>query len=223
MRARALRTAAWTMLAAVVVLGARSLGYALAPGPTPLSLELQRSAGGPRLIVVVAVALGLALVLSAGVVGIAALAVRERAALEPAGLEAPPRLRPLRLAARYAVLFTVTCASFALLESYLHWRAGLGWHGLHCLVGPMHRDAIPLLAALSLVGVALLAALEHLVAWAGRTLARLGARRLRVRARTGRLAPRSSVRHSLSPCSGIRVRGPPGRFASRAARAALVN
>jgi hypothetical protein len=204
------------MLAAVIVLGTRSLGYALAPRPTPLSLELQRSAGGPRLVVVVAVALGLALVLSAGVVGIAALAVRERAALEPAAVEAPPQLRPLHLAARYAALFTVTCASFALLESYLHWRAGLDWHGLHCLVGPMHRDAIPLLAALSLVGVALFAALEHLVAWARRTLARLSARHIRARGRTVRLAPRSTARHALSPGGGIRVRGPP--VGSRVAR-----
>ena len=53
------------------------------------------------------------------------------------------------------------------------WRAGLGWHGLHCLVGPVHRDAIPLLAALSLVAVALFAAVEHLLGWMRRTLARL--------------------------------------------------
>ena len=33
-----------------------------------------------------------------------------------------------------------------MLESTIHWREGLGWHGLHCLLGPVHRDAIPILA-----------------------------------------------------------------------------
>ena len=40
--------------------------------------------------------------------------------------------------------------AFAMFESYLHWRAGIGFHGLSCLVGPVHRNAIPLLAALAL-------------------------------------------------------------------------
>jgi hypothetical protein len=221
--ARAIRTAVWTAITAVVVLGARSLGYALAPQVTPLSLELQHSAGGPRLVVVVAVAVGIALGLSVGILGIAALAVRERAALESAGAETPPRLRLLRLAARYGALLTVTCAGFALLESYVHWRAGLGWHGLHCLVGPMHRDAIPLLAALSLVGVALFAAVEHLVGWARRTLARLGVRRVRVGARTVPLPLRRTTPHARPLGGAVRVRGPPDWFASRAARAAVMN
>src|SRR5207248_1466567 len=117
--------------------------------------------------------LGLALAAATAVLGLAWLAVRERVALAPRPVVSPPRLRPVRLAVRYAVLLATTCGAFALLESYLHWRAGLGWHGLHCLVGPVHRDAIPLLAALSLVAVALFAAVEHLLAWMRRTLALL--------------------------------------------------
>jgi hypothetical protein len=210
-RSRAIRTAAWLAMAGVVVLGARTLGYALAPNATVLTLQLEQSVGGPRLVVVVAVAVGLALAISAAVVGLAALAVRERATLEPTTADSLPQLRPLRLAARYVALFVITCASFTLLESYIHWRAGLGWHGLHCLIGPMHRDAIPLLAALSLVGVALFAAVEHLLAWARRTVARLSAPRVRARARPRRRSPRSVPLHARSLGGNVQARGPPIR------------
>ena len=71
------------------------------------------------------------------------VAVRERLALEPRRVPSAGR-RSVRLAARAVGLFARELASSSrLLESYLHWRAGLGWHGLHCLVGPVHRDALP--------------------------------------------------------------------------------
>jgi hypothetical protein len=79
------------------------------------------------------------------------------------------------------VLAVVSSLSFALFESTLHWRAGLGWHGLSCLTGPVHRDALPILVALSLVAAAAFAAGEHVVAWLRRTLARLAAVRPLVR------------------------------------------
>jgi hypothetical protein len=60
-----------------------------------------------------------------------------------------------------------------MLEAYVHWRAGLGWHGLHCLTGPVHRDLLPLETGLSLVAAAILAAARHVAAWMRRTLARL--------------------------------------------------
>jgi hypothetical protein len=66
--------------------------------------------------------------------------------------------------------------AFALTESYIHWRAGLGWHGIHCLIGPVHRDVIPILGALSLVAAALVATLEHVLAWMRRVWAALTAR-----------------------------------------------
>jgi hypothetical protein len=70
-------------------------------------------------------------------------------------------------------------SAFAYLESTIHWREGLGWHGLHCLTGQVHRNAIPILGALSLVTAALAAALEHVVAWMRRTLASIaGPRRI---------------------------------------------
>jgi hypothetical protein len=173
MTGRLARSAAWCTAAALVVLVTRTVAYALTPQPTALSLELEHSAGGPRLLVVAVVALGCAAVAALAVVGFAALAVRERLALERSLVLSPPRVRPLRIAARVVLLFVTTAAAFALLESYLHWRAGLGWHGLHCLIGPVHRDALPILAALSLVAGAAIEAVEHLVAWARRTFARL--------------------------------------------------
>jgi hypothetical protein len=195
------------------VLAARALAYALVPGPTPLSLELQRSAGGPHVVLVAVCVLALALALAAAAVGLAYLAVRERLALTRGTVLEPPQLRPLRFAARYVLLFVATSAGFVLLESYLHWRAGLGWHGLHCLAGPVHRDAIPLLAGLSLVAVALAAAIGHLLAWARRTIASLlPCPRLR--------RPRQRRRPAFSPpeparwwaAGALPARGPPGRI-----------
>ena len=163
----------WGAAAGLVVLVARALAYALAPQPGLVPGGLERAAGGPRLALVCACTLALAVGLAAAIVGIAALAVRERLALERARVLEPPRLRPARAAVRFVLLFAVTSSAFALLESFLHWRAGLGWHGLHCLVGPVHRDAIPLLAGLSLVAVAAGEAIGHLLGWARRLIARL--------------------------------------------------
>jgi hypothetical protein len=206
------RLAGWTLAGALVVLGARSLAYALAPVPTVQSIELEQAAGGPRLVVVAAVSLALALVVATAVVALAALAVRERALLERAQA---PRLGLTRLAVRFCVLFVCVCTAFALFESTLHWRAGLGWHGIHCLVGPVHRDAIPLLAAHSLVAVALAAALDHLVAWARRTFARLtGVPRVRVR-RGKHAFPRRVVHAPLWSAAPPSARGPPRLSAVR--------
>jgi hypothetical protein len=154
-----------------VVLTARAVAYALSP--SPLARMLEQQAGGPRLPVVAATTLVAGFVLAVIVVSLAALGVRERALIE--GTEAPP-LRLRRLVGRSIALFGASAAGFAALESYLHWRAGLGWHGLHCLVGPAHRNALPILAALSLFVAAVAAAVEHVVAWMRRVLAALAAR-----------------------------------------------
>jgi hypothetical protein len=210
--ARLIRLGAWGGTAALVVLAARTLAYALAPEPTPLSAELGRSAGGPKLVLVAVGALGIAATLAGAMLGLAALAVRERVALEPASVLSSPRLRPLRLLCRFLVLGLVSSFAFALVESYLHWRAGLGWHGLSCLVGPAHRDAVPLLAGLALIAVALVASVEHLIGWARRTFARLIARVARLRGRIRRRPGPQTV-----PPNGARVggalpaRGPPYR------------
>jgi len=87
------------------------------------------------------------------------------------------RLRLGLLVGRAFALWLITMPAFAYLESAIHWREGLGWHGLHCLLGPVHRNAIPILGALSLVAAALAAALEYVFAWMRRTLARIAAPR----------------------------------------------
>ena len=147
---------------ALLVLVARWLCYALAP-PSLLSTRLQDSTGGPRLVVVTLVSLGLAALLSTLTVSLAALGVRERRRLRPDRVA--PRLRIRRLALNATLLFAASSFTFAMFESYLHWRAGIGFHGLSCLVGPVHRNAIPLLVALALVAAALVEAGSHVLAW----------------------------------------------------------
>jgi hypothetical protein len=166
--ARVIRSCCWLGGFVLVVLCARALAYALSP--SPLAAAFEHRAGGPALPLVTIAALAVGLGLAAAVVALAAVGVRERALLE--GVEAP-RLRLRRLVLRAAVLFAATSLAFALFESYLHWKAGLGWHGLHCLTGPAHRDALPILAGLSLVASALAAALEHVLAWMRRTIERI--------------------------------------------------
>ena len=165
------RVLAWLGVVALVVLGTRTIVYAISP--SPLALELSHQAGGPALPAIAVVAVLLAVGFSAAVVWLAALGVRERRVLETTPVIAEPRLRLRLLVTRALGLWLVTMPAFAYMESYIHWRQGLGWHGLHCLTGPVHRNAIPVLGALSLVAAALAAALEHVVAWMRRTLASL--------------------------------------------------
>ena len=198
------RVALWAGTVALLVLVARWLAYALAP--SPLARVLEHSAGGPSLVTVTLVSLGLAAAASTAVVWLAALGVRERARLRPERVAPTVRLR--RLGLRAVGLYVTSSLAFALFESYLHWRAGIGFHGLACLVGPVHRNAIPLLAALALVAAALAEAAEHLLAWA-----RAVARELR---RRPRLAPVLVVRFASPPAlapalvaARTRSRGPP--------------
>jgi len=169
------RRFAWLGAVILVVLGSRTIAYAISP--SPLAAELSHQAGGPALPVIAVVAVLLAVALSAVIVWLAALGVRERRLLETRPVIGEQRLRLGLLVGRAFVLWLITMPAFAYLESTIHWREGLGWHGLHCLVGPVHRNAIPILGALSLVAAALAAALEHVFAWMRRTLARIAAPR----------------------------------------------
>jgi hypothetical protein len=164
----------WPALVALLVLCARVLAYALAP--SPLARVLERSAGGPSLVTVALVSLGLAATASTLVVWLASLGVRERARLQPERVA--PRLRLRRLGLRAVVLYVASSLAFALFESYLHWRAGLGFHGLSCLVGPVHRNGIPLLAALALIAAALAEAAGHVLAWMRAVVRELRRRRV---------------------------------------------
>ena len=199
----------WLPLAALVVLAARALAYALAPHATVVGDELERQAGGPGLVVTAVAALVGSAAVASAVLWVAALAVRERHLLAGGTGEAPI-LRPLSVLGAALGLFAATSLAFASLESYLHWRAGLGFHGLHCLVGPLHRAALPLLGALSLLAAATEAAARHLLRWMRRTIGMLRARprgRLRPRARP---LPRRADAPARPVLAGLHLaRGPP--------------
>ncbi len=172
-----IRIGIWDALTVLIVLATRWIVYALAPRSVLLEALAHGQAGHDltgALVGIVTVAAGIAI----AVLWLAALAVRERLALEGRRLVETPRLRPGPLAARAGALFLASSFCFAMTESTIHWRAGLGWHGLGCLLGPVHRDAIPILAALSLLTVAVHGAIEHLLAWARRLFAQPAPRRL---------------------------------------------
>jgi hypothetical protein len=168
------RLLVWPAVVALLVLTARWLAYELAP--SPLARVLEHSAGGPSLVIVTLVSLGLTLLASVLVVWLAAVGVRERARLQPERVA--PSLRLRRLGLRAVGLYVASSFAFATFESYLHWRAGIGFHGLSCLAGPVHRNAIPLLAALALAAAALAEAVEHVVAWMRAVVRGLRRRRL---------------------------------------------
>jgi hypothetical protein len=206
--ARLVRSLAWLGLGALVVLSARTLAYALVPGPLAESLEHQ--AGGPRLPEVAVVSTALALASSSAILFLATLGVRERRLLERTPLSKEPSFSSVRFAARAGILFLGTAMACALLESYLHRRAGLGSHGLECLTGQVHRNMLPIVAALSLVAAALFSALEHVVGWMRRTISRLRVDRIRVRSilAPSRRPPRPAP-HSRLLAQALRARGPP--------------
>ena len=108
---------------------------------------------------------------------------------------------------RQAALYVSSSLAFAMFESYLHWRAGIGFHGLSCLVGPVHRNAVPLLAALALAAAALGEVIEHLVAWM-RAVARELRRRRLAPQRFALFAPPSPLTTALVAVQ-TRSRGPP--------------
>jgi hypothetical protein len=204
---RAVRVTTWIGLGALVVLATRSLCYALVPSPE--AQLLSRQAAGPALPTVVAGALFSALVVAALVVWLASMAVRERHLVS--GEPGPaPALDPVRPLVSAGALFVATSLAFAALESYIHLRAGLGFHGLRCLIGPVHRNALPILAALSLLAAALDAAARHLIAWARRTIRLLTARpRAALRRPELPSAPRSFLLPARLSRGGCGARAPP--------------
>ena len=168
------RTLVWLGTASLVILLARAIAYSLAPGPT--ATLLQQRAGGPALPTLVLVSLVLGVSIAAAICWLVSVGVRERALLERRVLAQPAsRLRTGRTLASALALAIATSLVGGLLEAYIHWRAGLGWHGLHCLFGPVHRELIPIDTALSLVAAAVVAGTDHVVAWMRRTIALLGA------------------------------------------------
>ena len=164
------KSAIGLVAATLVVLLARSIAYATEP--TPAARVLERRAGGPSLPLLALVSLLLAASLAVAVCWLAAMAVRERALLKRRPVE---RFAVRRMLAFAMGLALVTSLGGGLLEACLHWRAGLGWHGVHCVFGPVHRDLLPLEFGLSAVAAAVIAAAQHVVAWMRRTFAHLRA------------------------------------------------
>jgi hypothetical protein len=174
MKSRLCGGAVWAVAGALVVLCARWLAYAVVPSPTARLLE--QRAGGPGLPGIALVSLSLGAGIAIAISWLAALGIRERALLEQRVLTAaPPRLRGGRVLAQALALAVSTSLAGGLLEAYIHWRAGLGWHGLHCVLGPVHRDLLPFEGALSFIAAAVLAAGAHVAAWMRRTFALLRA------------------------------------------------
>ena len=158
----------WLGAGALVVLTARTFAYAVEP--TPAARLLEQRAGGPALPLLVLVSLSLAAFIAITVCWLAAFGVRERALLERRQL---PRFRVARTLAAAVALAIATSLAGGLFEAYLHWRAGLGWHGADCLFGPVHRDLLPLECGLSAIAAAIIAAAEHVLSWMRRTFASL--------------------------------------------------
>ena len=160
----------WVGAGTLVVLTARTFAYAVEP--TPAARLLEHRAGGPALPVLILVSLSIGFGLAIAVCWLAAFGVRERALLER---RTAPQFRVGRAVLSALALSVATSIVGGFFEGYLHWRAGLGWHGLNCLFGPVHRDLLPLEFGLSTIAAALIAAGEHVLAWMRRTFALLRA------------------------------------------------
>jgi hypothetical protein len=195
--------AAWGGLVIAITLATRAIVYALAPRSLQ-ALRLGSRLGGPRPVYVIAAALIAGGALAAFLLWLACLGVRERWALDaPETRGQRPRLAFGRFAGRAVGLWVGSSLAFAALESYEHVRAGLGFHGLACLIGPVHVDALPVTAGLALVVAAIVTAVEHALRWARRVVARvLGARPRPARARLVHLGvsrERPAIRTVLVP------------------------
>lgn len=201
MKRRTCNTGLWLGSGIIVVLLARSIAYAVSPAPAARVLEAR--AGGPSLPVVTLVALALGASLAIAICALAAMGVEERARLEKRRLAAAaPSLGARRMVLSALLLSVTTSIAGGFFEGFLHWRAGLGWHGLHCLTGPVHHNLIPIATALSCVAAALIAAGRQVAAWMRRAYAALGASVLRI-AMAARVLP--ALRLDI-PRDSVRVR-----------------
>ena len=205
------RALGWLGVVALLELVARTVVYGLAPSASEASRVLGGHLGGPGFAAVLLVALGLGTLLAAGIVWLASLGVRERWALaeeRPAG--APPRIDVLAIVRRAVVLTLAGWLTFASIETVIHLREGLGFHGLECLVGPVHRNALPVIGGLAVLASALVSAARLLLAWMRRTVGGLVRPRAAARPRPASTCLTLRTVARRAPLSlGIPPRGPP--------------
>jgi hypothetical protein len=189
-------------IAGVVLVG-RAIAYALVDDAA--ARDLAGISGGPRLAGVIATSIAVALVVSTAAIVIARLAAVERGARAPRS--AWQELR--RCGARALGYSAGAIAAFDAFETIIHVRAGLGWHALHCLSGPVHANALPILIGLATVAAAVTSAFDLLrQEWASARAARAP------RSLTFPELPRGAayrVPRRRAPVAGISSRGPPGR------------
>ena len=176
------RAGLWLGVVGLMELAARAIVYGLEPSDTARALDGRL--GGPGFVITLVVALGLGAVLSTMLVWLASVGVRERWALsEQRPLGGPPRVAVRRLVGRALALTLVGWLTFASIESVIHLRAGMGFHGLECLIGPVHRNALPVIGGLGLLASALASVAALVLAWMRRTVGRFVAVRPPLRQR----------------------------------------
>ena len=206
---RTRQTAIWLLTGLIVVSLGRTIAYALAGGT--VAQRLSEQAGGARPAAVAAVSLSIAAAVSAVGLWLVAAGLRERSQLQLEGwTRTPPALRASTVLRRVAALSAATIVVFTAFESCLHYEEGLGFHGWHCIAGPVHQNAAPILIGLSLLAAALITAAEAVLAAARRMVALIVlARRAALprpappRARSSWLLPRRPALASAP------TRGPP--------------
>jgi hypothetical protein len=199
----------WAACLLLVVGVSRQIAYGLSDAP--LAERLSAQGGGTNLTAVAAISLGLAAMVSAVGLWLVATGLRERSRLELDGWAGGGRSISLPgLALRTLLLSVASVVAFTSLESWLHYRAGLGFHAYHCLFGPVHENALPILIALSLVVSAAIAAADAMLSAARRLVAHLVRGRRPVHARTLRSLPAPLSQPRTRARGGRRrTRGPP--------------
>jgi hypothetical protein len=162
----------WTLVGLFVVSLGRWIAYALAAGT--LAQKLSSQGAGARPAMVAAISLGLALAATGTSLWLVAAGLRERSRLELDGWATASRpFSAGGLLTRAAALSAVTIVVFTTVESLIHYEDGLGFHGWHCIAGPVHQNAAPIMIALSLMAAAVVTAVDAVLAAARRVVAQL--------------------------------------------------
>jgi hypothetical protein len=181
------RTTMWLLVGVIIVSLGRTIAYALTGGT--IASRLSEQAGGAQPAMVAAVSLSIAVGVSAVGLWLVATGLRERSRLQLEGWsQDPPTLGIAGVARRATLLSAATIVVFTIFESCLHFEEGLGFHGWHCIAGPVHQNAAPILIGLSLVAAAIVTAVDAMLAAGRRLVARLVLARRAVPPRTGRHA-----------------------------------